>query len=749
MTTRKLEDLEDKEKDVSGIAIEQPISETLYENFMPYAMSVIVSRAIPEIDGFKPAHRKLLYTMYLMNLMSGSRAKSADVVGQTMKLNPHGDQTIYETMVRLTRGNNTLLHPWIDSKGNFGDVTSRDMQYAASRYTEVRLEPSCETLFSGLSKNAVDFVDNYSGTMKEPVLLPAMFPTILVNNNQGIAVGMASNICSFNLKEICDTTIALIRDPNVDLLETLPAPDFSTSGYLIYDADEMREIYKTGRGSFQLRGAADINRKERCIEIREIPYTTTIEAIIDDITDAVKKNKLRDVVNVRDETDLNGLCISVEYKSSADPDILLHQLFAQTSLQSSFSCNFNVLIDNRPKLLGVREILHEWIEWRSECIRREATYDIGKKEERLHLLRGLERILLDIDKAIAVIRLTETEKDVIPRLMDAFDIDELQAEYVAEIKLRHLNREYILKRIRDIETLEREIAELERLVRGKGRVREKIVRQLKDIAKKYGRERKTRLIAPEEIDVPEEEELIPEYNTRLFLSEQGYVKKIALTSLRGNFEIRVKEDDHIIQEVDSTNREEILFFTDKAQVYKLMAWEMEDFRPSQLGDYTPNLLDLDDGERVIFIHSTTEPFRGEFLFVFENGKGVRVDTSHYETKQRRRKLVNAYDASSPIVGIRYLPEGKNSSFAVRSRKNKLLYFESSLVVKKATRTAQGAAILRTRNQNDTIVKLYSEEELSFVRDLNYYKIAKIPTAGRYIREESLEERQISLDESVL
>jgi len=746
MTTGKPED---KDRNDNITAIEQPISETLYENFMPYAMSVIVSRAIPEIDGFKPAHRKLLYTMYLMNLMSGPRAKSADVVGQTMKLNPHGDQTIYETMVRLTRGNKSLLHPWIDSKGNFGDVTSRDMQYAASRYTEVRLEPSCETLFSGLSKDAVDFVDNYSGTMKEPVLLPAMFPTILVNNNQGIAVGMASNICSFNLKEICETTIALIRDPEADLLETLPAPDFSTGGYLIYDADEMREIYKTGRGSFQLRGAADVNRKERIIEIREIPYTTTIEAIIDDITDAVKKNKLRDVVNVRDETDLNGLCISVEYKSTSDPDILLHQLFTQTSLQSSFSCNFNVLIDNRPRLLGVREILNEWIEWRSECIRREATFDIGKKGERLHLLRGLERILLDIDKAIAVIRLTETEKEVVPRLMSAFDIDEIQAEYVAEIKLRHLNREYILKRIGDIETLEREIAELERLVRGRGRLRDKIVRQLKDISNKYGRERKTRLIAPEELDVPEEEDLVPDYNTRLFLSEQGYVKKIALTSLRGNFEIRVKEDDRIIQEIESTNREEIIFFTDKAQVYKMMAWELEDCRPSQLGDFTPNLLDLDDGERVIYIHSTTEPFEGEFLFVFENGKGVRIDASHYETIQRRRKLLNAYDASSPIVGVRYIPEGERPSFAVRSKKNKLLYFDSNLVVKKATRTAQGASILRTRNQNDSLVALYSEDELSFIRDLDYYRIAKIPTAGRYIREESIEERQLSLADAVL
>ncbi len=739
---------EDKDLKEGAPAVEQPISQTLYDNFMPYAMSVIVSRAIPEIDGFKPAHRKLLYTMYLMNLMSGPRAKSADVVGQTMKLNPHGDQAIYETMVRLTRGNKSLLHPWIDSKGNFGDVTSRDMQYAASRYTEVRLEPSCETLFDGLAKEAVDFVDNYSGTMKEPVLLPAKFPTILVNNNQGIAVGMASNICSFNLKEICETTIALIRNPEADLLETLPAPDFSTGAYLIYDIDDMREIYETGRGTFQLRAAADINRKDGMIEIREIPYTTTIEAVIDEIADGIKKNKLRDVINVRDETDLNGLCISIEYKPSADPDIILHQLFTHTTLQNAFSCNFNILIGNQPRLLGIRAILNEWIEWRSECIRREARFDIGKKQERLHLLRGLERILLDIDKAIAVIRLTETEKEVVPRLMEVFELDEVQADYVAEIKLRHLNREYILNRIKDIEKIEKDIGELERLVRGRGRVREKIVHQLREIMAKYGRERKTRLIAPDEIEIPEEEDLIPDYNTRLFLSEQGYVKKIALTSLRGNFEIRVKDDDRIIQEIDSTNHAEILFFTDKARVYKLMAWELEDFRPSQLGAFTPNLLELEEGERVVYIHSAMEPFKGEFLFVFENGKGVRVDASHYETKQRRRKLLNAFDDSSPIVGIRYIPEGTNPSFAVRSKKNKLLYFESDLIVKKATRSAQGAAILRTRNKNDRLVALYAEAELSFIRDIDYYRIATLPTAGRYIREDSLEDRQLTLAESI-
>ncbi len=710
---------------------------------MPYAMSVILSRAIPEIDGFKPAHRKLLYTMYKMNLLNGPRAKSADIVGQTMKLNPHGDQTIYETMVRLTRGNGTLLHPC----GFEGQLWQRQLTRHAVRrftYTEARLDPLCETIFSGLEKMPLT-LSTTTRTMQEPLLFPVTFPTVLVNNNQGIAVGMASNICSFNLKEICDTTIALIKDPKADLLETLPAPDFSTAAYLIYKPDEMRDIYETGRGSFQLRATADVNRKDRRIEIREIPYTTTIEAIIDDIADGIKKGKLRDIVSVRDETDLSGLCVSVDYKASADPDVILHQLFTSTSLQSAFSCNFNILVDNRPRVMGVRDILLEWVDWRGECIKREALFDAEKKGKNLHLLRGLERILLDIDKAIAVIRLTETEEEVLPRLMSAFDIDETQADYVAEIKLRHLNRAYILKRVRDIETLEKEIADLEQLAKSKAKIRDKIVRQLKEIAKKYGRERKTRLIAPEEIEIPEEEELIPAYNTRVYLSEEGYVKKLAATSLRGNFEIRFKEGDRLLQEMDSTNHSELLFFTNKAQVYKMMAWEIEDHRPSQLGEYTPNLLELDEDEQVVFMHSTLEPFTGEFMFVFENGKGVRIDASHYETVQRRKKLINAYDDSSPLIGMAYLAPESDLSFAVRSKKNKLLYFDASLIVKKATRTARGATILRSKN--DYLTKLYSEDELDFIRDVNYYRIAKLPTAGRYIREETLEDRQLELEES--
>ncbi|NLW54684.1 MAG: topoisomerase IV, partial [Clostridiaceae bacterium] len=516
------------------------VSDTLYNNYMPYAMSVIVSRAIPEIDGFKPSHRKLLYTMYKMGLMSGPRAKSADIVGQTMQLNPHGDQAIYETMVRLTRGNGTLLHPWIDSKGNFGSVTSRDMQYAAARYTEARLDPSCETIFDGLDKNAVDMIDNYSGTTKEPRLLPAKFPTILVNNNQGIAVGMASNICSFNLSEVCNATIALLKDPEVDLIDYMPAPDFSTAAELIYDQDDMRDIYETGRGSFKLRGTAEINRKDATIEIREIPYTTTIETIIDDISDQIKKNRLQDITNVRDETDLNGLCISIEYKRTADPDILLHKLFENTSLEHYFSCNFNILIDNKPRVMGVREILNEWIKWRMDCIRRETRFSLEKKRERLHILRGYEAILLDIDLAIQVIRNTEKEREVIPRLMKAFTIDKEQAEAVAEIKLRNLNREYIIRRLDDIKELMVEIEDLEKLENSARRQRKLISDQLKDLSKKYGRERRTRLIDPDDIEVPEVTDLIPDYNIRIFLTEEGYFKKLALTSLRGNFDLKLK-----------------------------------------------------------------------------------------------------------------------------------------------------------------------------------------------------------------
>lgn len=738
------ENLIETEVEETAAVIPATVSETLYNNYMPYAMSVIVSRAIPEIDGFKPSHRKLLYTMYKMGLMSGPRAKSADIVGQTMQLNPHGDQAIYETMVRLTRGNGALLHPWIDSKGNFGSVTSRDMQYAAARYTEARLDPSCETIFDGLDRNAVDMIDNYSGTTKEPRLLPAQFPTILVNSNQGIAVGMASNICSFNLREVCAATVALLKDPKVDLLEYMPAPDFSTAAELLYDQEAMREIYESGRGSIKLRGIAEINRKDAIIEIREIPYTTTVETIIDDISDQIKKNRLQDITNVRDETDLNGLCISIEYKRTADPDILLHKLFENTSLEHYFSCNFNILIDNKPRVIGVREILNEWIKWRMSCIKRETNFSLEKKRQRLHILRGFEAILLDIDLAIQVIRNTEKERDVIPRLMKAFSIDQDQAEAVAEIKLRHLNREYIIHRLEDIKNLLEEIDELEKLESSAKLQRKLISDQLKDIAKKYGRERRTRLVDPDDIEVPEVTELIPDYNIRIFLTEEGYFKKLALTSLRGNFELKLKENDRIIIEEEATNQSELIFLTDKANAYKINAWEIEDSRPSLLGEYTPNLLDLEEGERVVCVHAASEPFEGEFLAVFANGKGVRFEASHYETKQNRRKLVKAFNDSSEIRLIRFLAEDQNPSFALQTEKGKMLIFDSSQVTQKKTRSAQGAAIIRGAKK-DPIIKVVPFEQIKAeIEDEEYYRVQNLPGSGRYIREKTLEGRQLSL-----
>lgn len=731
-------------KTETAAVIPVSVSDTLYNNYMPYAMSVIISRAIPEIDGFKPSHRKLLYTMYKMGLMSGARAKSADIVGQTMQLNPHGDQAIYETMVRLTRGNGSLLHPWIDSKGNFGNVTSRDMQYAASRYTEARLDPSCETLFDGLDRNAVDMIDNYSGSTKEPRLLPAQFPTILVNNNQGIAVGMASNICSFNLREVCDATRALLKDPEVDLLKYMPAPDFSTAAELIYDQQAMREIFESGRGSIKLRGTAEINRKDCIIEIREIPYTTTIETIIDEISDQIKKNRLQDITNVRDETDLNGLCISIEYKRTADPDILLHRLFESTTLEHYFSCNFNILIDNKPRTMGVREILNEWVKWRMSCIKRETAFSVEKKRQRLHILRGFEAILLDIDLAIQVIRNTEKERDVIPHLMATFTIDQEQAEAVAEIKLRNLNREHIIRRLDDIKKLSDEIEDLEKLQASSRRQKKLISDQLKAIAKKYGRERRSRLIDPEDIEIPEVTELIPDYNIRIFLTEEGYFKKLALTSLRGNFELMLKENDRIIIEEEATNQSELIFLTDKANAYKLMAWEIEDSRPSLLGEYTPNLLDLDDDERVICVHAANEPFSGEFMAVFADGKGVRFRADTYETKQNRRKLVNAFSDASKIRLVRFKAENEDHSFALQTEKGKMLIFDSSQVTQKKTRTAQGAAIIRGAKK-DPVVKVVALEQIEDeIEDEEYYRVQNLPGSGRYIREKTLEGRQLSL-----
>jgi len=725
--------------------IRQPITDTLLNNFMPYAMSVIVSRAIPEIDGFKPAHRKLLYTMYRMKLLNSPRAKSADVVGQTMALNPHGDQTIYETMVRLTRGNGALLQPWIDSKGNFGRVYSRDMQYAAARYTEVRLDLTANLLFSGLEKDAVDFVDNYSGTMKEPTLLPAALPTILVNANQGIAVGMASNICSFNLREVCLTTAAYIHNRQHNLLETMPAPDFSTAGELVYVDKQMKKIYETGRGSFKLRGKYRINKKENLLEIYEIPYNTTVEAIIDDIAAQSKRGKFREILDVRDETDLNGLRITINYKKNTDVKMLVLKLFDLTSLESSFSCNFNILVDGKPKTMGVAEILDHWLRWRQDCVRREANFERQQKEDKLHLLKALELILLDIDKAIALIRLTKTESEVVPNLMSSFGIDQAQAEYVAEIKLRHLNREYILRRIDEIALLENEIYDLKSLVASTQRINSKISSQLKEIAKSYGRERLTSLIEPEEVPVLDEEDLIDDYNIRLYLTEEGYFKKLALTSLRGNFELKLKEGDSIVQEIETTNKAEIVFVTDKAQVYKIYAYEIEDHKPSFIGDYTPNLLELDDGEEIVLMYASDGKFTGEMLYVFQDRRAVRVEVNHYETKNRRKKIVSAYSDHSPLVGAAYIAPGVDPDFGVINNQGKLLIFSASQVVQKATRTAQGKLIMSGSKHDKTIETFLRAEQLAKIEDQEYYRVKKLPGAGRYIKELSAEAKQLSLE----
>ncbi len=725
--------------------IRQPITDTLLNNFMPYAMSVIISRAIPEIDGFKPAHRKLLYTMYRMKLLNSPRAKSADVVGQTMALNPHGDQTIYETMVRLTRGNSALIHPWIDSKGNFGKVYSRDMQYAAARYTEVRLDPSASLILNGLEKDAVDFIDNYSGTMKEPVLLPAAFPTILVNANQGIAVGMASNICSFNLKEVCLTTAAYINDRKHDLLETMPAPDFSTAGELIYVKEQMRRIYETGRGTFKLRGKCRIDKKANLIEIYEIPYNTTVEAIIDDISALSRRGKFREIIDVRDETDLNGLKITVSYKKNTDVKMLILKLFDLTSLETSFSCNFNILVSGRPKTMGICEILDNWISWRQDCVRREANFDRQRKEEKLHLLKALELILLDIDKAISLIRLTKAESEVIPNLMSNFGIDKVQAEFVAEIKLRHLNREYILRRIDEIAELEAEVYELKSLADSTRKINGLISAQLRDIAKDYGRERLTTLIEPEEVPVLKEEDLIDDYNIRLFLTEEGYFKKMALTSLRGNFELKLKEGDRIVQEIETTNKAEIIFVTDKAQVYKIFAHDIEDHKPSFIGDYTPNLLELDEGESVVVMYATDGEYGGQMLFVFEDRRAVRVDVSAYETKNRRRKIVSAYSDHAPLVGAAYVGVDENPEFGVINNQGKLLIFSSSQVTYKATRTARGSFIMSGSRLDKTITSFLHSAQLSQLEDPDYYKVKKLPGSGRYIRDKAFEDKQISLE----
>lgn len=710
--------------------IEQNITETLKKNYMPYAMSVIISRAIPEIDGFKPSHRKLLYTMFTMGLLTGNRTKSANVVGQTMKLNPHGDAAIYETLVRLTRAYGALLTPFVDSKGNFGKQYSRDMKYAAPRYTEVKLDKISQEIFRDIDKNAVDFVDNYDGTLKEPVLLPTAFPNIIVNPNQGIAVGMASNICSFNLKEVCEATIQFINNENVDLLTYLKAPDFSTGGSLIFNEKEMREIYETGRGSFKLRAKYRYDKKNNCIEVYEIPYTTTVEAIIESIVNLVKSGKIKDITDVRDETDLEGLKIAIDIKRNTDVEDLMNKLYKLTPLEDSFSCNFNILINGTPVVMGIRQILKEWVSFRINCIKRVTLFDIEKKSDKLHLLLGLQKILLDIDKAIRIIRNTEDDSQVIPNLMEAFGIDQVQAEFVAEIKLRNLNKKYILERISEIENLQKEIDNLKDIYRNENKIKKIIIKQLNEIAKKYGEPRKTDIISDEFVEKITEEHLIEDYNVKLFLTNGCYIKKIPLVSLRANPEQKLKEDDFIIQEIDARNKDELLLFSDKANVYKIRVHDLEDHKASVLGEYLPNILELDEDEKIIYMVIAGE-YEGYMLFAFENGKIAKIFMNSYATKTNRKKLINAYSKLSNLVKIMYLAD--DLDLVAYSDIGKVLVFSTSCINPKSARDSQGVQVLKEKKGSKMVdIKTLDQAKLS---DVEYYRTKNIPAVGYYLKKE--------------
>ena len=674
----------------AGVVIDQTITDTLEKNYMPYAMSVIVSRAIPEIDGFKPSHRKLLYTMYKMNLLTGARTKSANVVGQTMRLNPHGDAAIYETMVRLARGNEALLHPYVDSKGNFGKAYSRDMAYAASRYTEVKLDPICAELFSDIDKDTVEMVDNYDNTMKEPTLLPVTFPTVLVNANTGIAVGMASSICPFNLEEVCNTTIELIRDPNHDVASTLTAPDFPGGGQIIYNPAEMNKIYRTGRGSFRVRSRYTYDAANNCIDITEIPPTTTVEAIMDKVVDLIKQGKVREISDMRDETDLSGLKLTIDLKRAADPEAVMQKLFRYTPLEDSFSCNFNVLVGGVPRVMGVAELLNEWIAFRSECVKRRVYFDLERKKEKLHLLQGLERILLDIDRAIAIIRETQQEQEVVPNLMIGFGIDEKQADYVAEIKLRHINQEYILKRTQEIGQLQEDIADMEETLQSPRKLRNILITELKAVIKKYAKPRRTLLLYQEDIKTFTEEDTVENYPVNLFFSREGYFKKITPQSYRMSAEHYLKEGDCIIQHQEGNNTDHLLFFSDRGQVYKSRASEFEDTKASVLGDFVPARLGMEEGEYARFMVVTPD-YEGFLLFFFENGKVAKVPLRSYETKTNRRKLLNAYSTRSPLVAV--VAMRQEGLVRVDSSCGRILLFDSGLLTAKTTKDTQGVQVL--------------------------------------------------------
>lgn len=722
----------------AGIVVDQPIVDVLEKNYMPYAMSVIVSRAIPEIDGFKPSHRKLLYTMYKMGLLTGGKTKSANIVGQTMKLNPHGDQAIYDTMVRMSRGNGALLHPWIDSKGNFGKAYSRNMVCAASRYTEAKLDKISAELFRDIDKDTVDFVDNYDNTMKEPSLFPVTFPSILVNFNVGIAVGMASQICPFRLSEICETTIKLIKNPNHDILSTLPAPDFAGGGLIVYDKDELTKIYETGRGSIKVRSKYRYDEKNKCIEITEIPATTCVEAIIDKILELVKARKITEISDIRDETDLSGLKIAIDLKRGIDPDALMQKLYKSTPLEDSFSANFNVLIGGSPMVLGVRQIINEWVAFRRECIRRRVFFDLKGKKDKLHLLKGLQKILLDIDKAISIIRETESETEVVPNLMIGFGIDQIQAEYVAEIKLRHLNREYILKRTADISDLKKEIAEMEIILGDPNKISELIISDLKDVIKKYDQPRRSEIIYIEEKEIAAVEEDIPDYPVNLFFTREGYFKKITPQSLRMSGEHKLKEGDEIIFSTESHNNVELMFFSNKCQVYKTRASDFDDTKTSVMGDYIPSKLGFDEGESAIFM-AVVEKYTGFMVFFFENGKAAKVPLSSYETKTRRKKLIGAYSDKSPLTACYHIEDDRE--FLLSSSGGRLLLVHTGAIPSKATRDTQGVAVM-TLKKNATVssVKPFEEGSLS---NAHRFRTRNLPAAGAIPKDGDLFE-QISL-----
>ncbi len=720
-----------------GSTTEQPVTETLEVNYMPYAMSVIVSRAIPEIDGFKPSHRKLLYTMYKMGLLNGGRTKSANIVGQTMKLNPHGDAAIYETMVRLAKGNETLLHPFVDSKGNFGKVYSRDMAYAAARYTEAKLDPICAELFKDIDSDTVDMVDNYDATMKEPALLPTTYPNVLVSANQGIAVGMASNICSFNLKEICDTTIALMKNPDHDILETLPGPDFSTGAQLLFDEAATREIYSTGRGSFKLRAKWRYVKEGNLIEITEIPYTTATEVIMDKVADLIKTGKIKEITDMRDETDLGGLKLTIDLKRGVEPEKLMQKLFRLTPLQDSFPCNFNILIAGMPRVMGVGEILEEWTAWRTDCVKRRLFYQIGKKEDRLHLLKGLERILLDIDKAIRIIRETELESEVVPNLMIGFGIDEIQANYVAEIKLRNINKEYILKQTRAIDDLEREIDDLRDILNSRRRLKNLIIRELEDVSKKFGKDRKTEIIYDvQETVVEEEEEQVPDYPVTVFVSREGYLKKITAQSLRMSGEQKFKEGDSLDFSIDTTNRDEILVFSDQYQCYKARLSDFADSKASLLGDYLPQKLGMDPGETVKQVVLCGD-YKGFVLFFFENGKVAKVPMSAYETKTNRKKLTGAYSDKSPVKAI--IGMDADDQVAVYSSDGRAAIFSTAQLLPKTTRNTQGVAVLTLKKK--AILERAAILEHSGIVNASRYRTKTIPSSGAILKPEDLGQQQ--------